>query len=164
MSALKEQLQQWFNGRGFRAKHLRWEYKQDGHMRVVFATTKNNYFVTYKDTYLGMTVSSRLARPGEGWLRGNDLPDGSFSKETFDAMMAAMLTYELRGVSNVAGRGWLLRQDNGCVESVTATAVFAADGDVAESYAPTDEGVCSHGEDDRDCEEGCTCACHALPQ
>ena len=99
MSAL-DQLKDWFNTRGFRPKHLRWEHSGTGSHRAVFATTKNNYFVSFKDTYLGLTVSSRVARPGETWLRGSDLPDGKFSKETFDQMMDAVLTYELREVSD----------------------------------------------------------------
>ncbi len=97
------QLLGWFHERGFRAKHLRMEYTQpDGATRVVFSTTKNNYFVSYKDTYLGLTVSSRLTRPGENWLRGNDLHDGPFTRETFDGMMDNVLRYELREVSDVA--------------------------------------------------------------
>jgi len=114
---LQYDLARWFTEQGFRTKHLRWEDcdNYDGR-RAVFATTKNNYFVNFraKSTYpsspapekieggyLGMTASSRLARPGENWLRGNDLPDGKFCKETFDRMMDAVLMYELREVSNV---------------------------------------------------------------
>ncbi|KKN72513.1 hypothetical protein LCGC14_0410170 [marine sediment metagenome] len=97
-TSAQDQLREWFTNRGFRPKHLRWEWNsEDG--RVVFSTTKNNYFVVFKAAYLGMGASSRLARPGETWLRGNDLPDGKFSKETFDKMMDAVLMYELRAVS-----------------------------------------------------------------
>lgn len=97
MSA-REQLESWFHDWGFRPKHVRWECKEGGY-RAIFATTKNNYFVVFKDTYLGMTASSRVSRPGENWQRGNDLPDGDFSKKTFDQMMGAVLMYELREVS-----------------------------------------------------------------
>lgn len=152
MSALKEQLAQWFHDRGFKAKHLRWERHEEGHRRVVFATTKNNYFVVYKDTYLGLSASSRLTRPVENWTQGNDLPDGSFSKETFDKMIAAVLPYELREVSNVASGGWLLRQDDGCggveVDAVT------------EGGAVADTSPCAHGDGGRDCDEHCVCDCH----
>ena len=105
---LQYDLARWFTEQGFRTKHLRWEDcdNYDGR-RAVFATTKNNYFINFharqsvdRDDYLGMTSSSRLARPGENWLRGNDLPDGKFCKETFDRMMDAVLMYELREVSD----------------------------------------------------------------
>lgn len=117
MSALKVQLRQWFNERGFKSKHLRWEEHLEGYRRVVFATTKNNYFMLFKDTYLGVGVTSRLARPGEDWLRGNDLSDGPFSKETFDKIMADVLTYELREVSDTEGGGdWSVHPYAACVE------------------------------------------------
>lgn len=123
MSA-RDQLKAWFNTRGLRPKHLRWEHSDGGSQRAVFATTKNNYFVVFKDTYLGLTVSSRVARPGETWLRGNDLPDGKFSKETFDQMMDAVLTYELREVSDEAPLSpWTLQEDTVVVGQPTAEGI-----------------------------------------
>ena len=32
-------------------------------------------------------------RPGESWTRGNDLPDGEFKKETFNAILMAALAH-----------------------------------------------------------------------
>ena len=44
--------------------------------------------------YLGCTAQSRKPRAGEDWTRGNDLPDGPFCKETFDAIVRAIVKYE----------------------------------------------------------------------
>ncbi len=111
MSA-QRQLEQWLRQRGFKPKHLRWEQlvsEGDARGRVVFATTKNNYFLTFTDTYLGLVVSSRVTRPGEDWTRGNDLPDGDFSEETLDKAVKAVLLYELREVSDTPSGGpWQL--------------------------------------------------------
>ena len=123
MSAL-DQLQDWFNARGLRPKHLRWEHSDSGAQRAVFATTKNNYFVVFKDTYLGLTASSRIVRPGETWLRGNDLPDGEFSKETFDQMMDAVFAYELREVSDEEPPPpWTLQESTEVVGHPTAEGI-----------------------------------------
>ena len=109
MSIEQGQLSTWFSERGFKPKHLRWEYMNDGMTRVVFSTTKNNYFVRYSDRYLGLTVSSRLSRPGETWNRGNDLHDGEFSEDTFTLMLKDVLRYELREVSTEEGNSpWSL--------------------------------------------------------
>ena len=45
--------------------------------------------------YLGASVFARKPRAGEDWNRGNDLPDGSFTRETFDKIMFAIVGYEL---------------------------------------------------------------------
>lgn len=129
MSA-RDQLKTWFLTRGLKAKHLRWEHT-DGKefQRAVFSTTKNNYFVAFKDDYLGMTVSSRVARPGETWLRGNDLHDGKFSKETFGQMMDEVLTYELREVSDEAPLPpWTLQEDAVVVGQPTASGLRRGSG------------------------------------
>lgn len=46
-------------------------------------------------TYLGATVSTRKPRAGEDWNRGNDLPDGEYSRETWDKIKNAIIAYEL---------------------------------------------------------------------
>ena len=118
MSAHQEQLAKWFSDQGFKPKHLRWEQvdiNEKEHPvqmwagRVIFSTTKNNYFVNYNDHYLGLGVNSRVSRPGETWNRGNDLHDGDFSEETFKLMLRDVLLYELRVVSTEEGNApWLL--------------------------------------------------------
>ena len=45
--------------------------------------------------YLGTYVNNRKPRAGENWTRGNDLPDGSYSKETWNAFKNSLISYEL---------------------------------------------------------------------
>jgi len=61
-------------------------------------TASNDYQITSSPTYLGCQVSSRMTRPGETWTRGNDLPDGSFSVETWYNILAAIVGYELKAI------------------------------------------------------------------
>jgi hypothetical protein len=46
-------------------------------------------------SYLGATAFSRLIRPGEDHVRGNDLPDGPLSFETWQRIKDAIILYEL---------------------------------------------------------------------
>lgn len=54
------------------------------------------YAVEEKDTYLGMTVTTRKSRTGERHHRGNDLADGKMSQETWDRMKNDIIKYELK--------------------------------------------------------------------
>jgi len=45
--------------------------------------------------YFGTFGHCRKPRAGEDWTRGNDLPDGSYSKETWDAFKDKLISYEL---------------------------------------------------------------------
>ena len=45
--------------------------------------------------YLGCTGQCRKPRAGEDWTRGSDLPDGSYSKETWDKIISAIVAHEL---------------------------------------------------------------------
>lgn len=47
------------------------------------------------DGYLGCISQTRKPRAGEHWNRGNDLADGSYSKETFEEIVHDILAYEL---------------------------------------------------------------------
>jgi hypothetical protein len=47
------------------------------------------------DGYIGCGVVTRKMRPGEDWIRGNDLRDGPFVKETWDRILKSIVTYEL---------------------------------------------------------------------
>jgi hypothetical protein len=47
------------------------------------------------DNYLGCSATARKSRPGEGWLRGNDLPDGPFTRKTWDRIVYAIVSYEM---------------------------------------------------------------------
>lgn len=46
--------------------------------------------------YLGCTVSTRKPRTGENWNRGNDLPDGEYSKGTFNSIVKGIVRYEMK--------------------------------------------------------------------
>lgn len=51
--------------------------------------------VGVRPSYLGCVAQTRMPRPGEDWTRGNDLPDGPLTRETFDAILRAIVGYEL---------------------------------------------------------------------
>ena len=65
-----------------------------------FYTEDNRYSITAIDRnedegYLGCGVSCRKVRAGEDWIRGNDLPDGPFTEETWNTIIYAIVNYEL---------------------------------------------------------------------
>ena len=62
--------------------------------RIQLYTQGHCYFFVVKDDYLGCMASTRKPRPGEGWTRGNDLPDGKFSLATLREIMGAIVFYE----------------------------------------------------------------------
>ncbi|MFW9871753.1 MAG: hypothetical protein ACFFG0_01540 [Candidatus Thorarchaeota archaeon] len=73
--------------------------------KVCFYTEEHQYFITAidrtkDDGYLGCQVNCRKARAGEDWIRGNDLPDGKFTKATWDRIILAIINYELVRLSN----------------------------------------------------------------
>ncbi len=45
--------------------------------------------------YLGCVATSRVARAGEHWHRGNDLPDGPLTEATWQAILATIVAYEM---------------------------------------------------------------------
>ncbi len=68
--------------------------------RYYFYTDRYKYCIVAKDRskndgYLGCMVSTRKARAGEKHNRGNDLPDGSFSRETWERIKNSIIKYEL---------------------------------------------------------------------
>lgn len=72
--------------------------------RFSIYTEDHQYFIVAIDRinnegYLGCQAQSRKARPGEDWLRGNDLSDGSFNKDTWDSIINSIVRYELVKVS-----------------------------------------------------------------
>ena len=67
---------------------------------VCFYTDEHTYRIVAVERaedegYLGCNVLSRKKRPGETWIRGNDLPDGPFNKETWNKIIYAIVNYEL---------------------------------------------------------------------
>ena len=72
----------------------------DHHKEFSFYTEDNMYSITAierseDDGYLACGVTCRKARAGEGHIRGNDLPDGPFTKETWNTIVYAIVNYEL---------------------------------------------------------------------
>ncbi len=63
--------------------------------KFIIATAMNNYFISFTENYLGCVANSRVVWAGETWTRGNDLPDGDFSRQTFDRIMQGIVRYEL---------------------------------------------------------------------
>ena len=55
-------------------------------------------------SYFGAASVSRFQRPGETWNRGNDLPDGRFSAETWRKILAGIVRYEARGIKSTRWR------------------------------------------------------------
>lgn len=75
------------------------------HFRCIFYTDTHRYSISgYRPTtthpkgYLGCVASTRKPRPGEDWSRGNDLPDGDYSKKTFDKIVRGIIGYELKSL------------------------------------------------------------------
>jgi hypothetical protein len=66
-----------------------------GHLRYIFCTGDNTYYIHATPTYLGCGANSRRTRAGEDWHRGSDLPDGPFSRKTWEAIKDAVIAYEL---------------------------------------------------------------------
>lgn len=101
---MAEQIHQWLSlGKFFSYKDK--EYiKIEEEKNIVTCriyTNTNRYTITalidFDDnrSYLGCTATGRKPRAGEDWNRGNDLHDGSFSKDTFDQIIYDILSYEL---------------------------------------------------------------------
>jgi len=72
---------------------------------ICFFTENHRYRIIAIDRkgngkdYLGCGVLSRKRRAGETWDRGNDLPDGDLTKETWNTIIRAIVCYELAPLS-----------------------------------------------------------------
>lgn len=86
---------------GKAGEKFRYTEHEDGRGTVIFCTGTHSYQIAFSDTYLGCVASCRTQRPGETWTRGNDLPDGGFSRETFDRIIFAIVGYELVALAPV---------------------------------------------------------------
>lgn len=77
--------------------------REDGGISVRLYTNNNQYSISVSgedgknrsNWYLGCTSKSLKMRAGEDWTRGNDLPDGDFSQKTWNAILRAIVQYEL---------------------------------------------------------------------
>ena len=77
--------------------------------KIRIYTNANCYSITSKRygngrTYLGCIASSRKSRAGEDWQRGNDLPDGPLSERTWEAILGAIVGYELQKIHRPESR------------------------------------------------------------
>jgi len=83
------------------------DYK-DNRLSITFYTKEYQYHISAKLSkpnldnsennnygYLGCTVTTRKPRAGEDWNRGNDLPDGKYSEETWNKIINGIIAYEL---------------------------------------------------------------------
>ena len=72
--------------------------------RVYLYTATNSYSIVAKvrddGGYLGCISKCRKQRPGEDWNRGNDLPDGKLTKETWLRILKGIICYELQDISS----------------------------------------------------------------
>lgn len=76
----------------------------DKDFRATIFTASNSYNISAIEgnqdkSYLGCIARSIRSRPGEDWFRGNDLPDGPLSPETWRDILAAIVRYELQEIS-----------------------------------------------------------------
>lgn len=98
---VREQLETWLKELGLQEGQFRISEEGEGGPGqpasykgcAILCTATHAYHLHYTNGYLGATARSRIARAGEDWLRGNDLPDGPFSRETFDYIVRAILVH-----------------------------------------------------------------------
>jgi hypothetical protein len=64
-------------------------------IRVRIFTKNERYTIVATQKYLGCTASNRKPRAGEDWTRGSDLPDGEFSRKTWERIKNRIVAYEL---------------------------------------------------------------------
>lgn len=71
---------------------------------VRFSIAAHIYERDFKKDYLGATATITKFKRGEDWTRGNDLPDGEFSKATFDSIIRGILRYSFLPLQTTSGR------------------------------------------------------------
>jgi hypothetical protein len=81
-------------------KYVRLRDAEGQHLqRLVFCTEAHTYAISAHfegdRTYLGCIASARKMRAGEDWTRGNDLPDGDFSRQTWERIKNAIIRHEM---------------------------------------------------------------------
>lgn len=93
-------------------------YGNENEVMREFVFYTNDYQYTFyaverkkDDGYLGCGASTRKYRAGENWLRGNDLPDGPFTRETWDRIISRIVAYELVKLSDYASPSQISNND-----------------------------------------------------
>jgi hypothetical protein len=64
-------------------------------LHILLWTNNHEYHLICRGDYMGGFAGTRKPRAGENHQRGNDLPDGKFGKETFNAFIRGLIRYEL---------------------------------------------------------------------
>lgn len=72
---------------------FRFRFYTDNYEYIIKVVDK--YENSNKISYLGCVMNCRKSRPGEDWLRGNDLPDGALNNETWNRIKNAIIRNEL---------------------------------------------------------------------
>jgi len=62
-------------------------------------TEKHRYNIRATKDYLGCIMMNRSPVPGETWVRGRDLPDGRFSKDTLFEILSSIVFEELERIT-----------------------------------------------------------------
>lgn len=88
--------------RGNEESRKKFEPLRDNHLHVILFTNDHLYYISAGlpresggTGYLGCIADTRKPRAGETWTRGNDLPDGPLTKETWDSIVRKIVGYEL---------------------------------------------------------------------
>lgn len=68
------------------------------HASVTFYTEKHYYKMSIYPKYLGCVMSSRLPRAGEEHIRGMDLLNGKNTIKTWNRMLGAIISTELKAI------------------------------------------------------------------
>ena len=81
------------------------EDKPENRFNCLFYTDTKKYSISgyvsvdnKSKGYLGCIASTRKSRVGEDWHRGSDLPDGEYSKKTFNKIVHGIVGYELKSL------------------------------------------------------------------
>jgi hypothetical protein len=72
-------------------KHLVFRIYTDTNIYNFVAEEKSDYRLSY----LGCTSACRKPRAGEDWNRGNDLADGPLDENTWQKILADIVSYEM---------------------------------------------------------------------
>lgn len=70
---------------------------------IIFYTAENKYHISAVKkenggSYMGCILINRKPRPGEDWGRGSDLPDGKYTKQTWDAIVNRIIAMEMKNL------------------------------------------------------------------
>lgn len=91
-----------------RGTNMHFRKGNNGKKNCYITTSTYEYCITTSTKtpkgYLGCVASCRTTEVGEKHLRGCDLPDGTYSKKTFIAIMLKIVNLEARGKPPISGK------------------------------------------------------------